>query len=142
LGMRQKVVPELDVSDLARSLRFYTVVCGFRVSYERPEEGFAYLEREGAELMLEDAAGPGRRFRSAPLTYPFGRGINLQIEVSDAGALHDSMVEQGIEPLVPLEHRHYRVGDEEVTSEQFVVADEDGYLLRFFTDRGRCRPRG
>jgi catechol 2,3-dioxygenase-like lactoylglutathione lyase family enzyme len=133
--MAPRLVPELDVADLARSLRFYTEVCGFQVAYERPEEGFAYLEREGAELMLEDAAGPGRRFCTAPLTYPFGRGINLQIEVADAGALHDSVVGKGIEPLVRLEHRRYRVGDDEVTSEQFVIADEDGYLLRFFTDR-------
>jgi catechol 2,3-dioxygenase-like lactoylglutathione lyase family enzyme len=132
--MRPKIVPELDVADLARSRRFYTEVCGFRVAYERPEEGFVYLEREGAELMLEDAAGPGRRFRTAPLTYPFGRGINLQIEVADAAALYESVVGQGIEPLVPLERRSYRVGDGEVVSEQFVIADEDGYLLRFFTD--------
>jgi catechol 2,3-dioxygenase-like lactoylglutathione lyase family enzyme len=45
--MRPKLVPELDVADLARALRFYTELCGFRVDYERPEEGFAYLEREG-----------------------------------------------------------------------------------------------
>ncbi|HXF32323.1 MAG TPA: VOC family protein [Solirubrobacterales bacterium] len=134
--MKPKVVPELDVADLPRALRFYTVVCGFRIVYERPEDAFVYLEREGAELMLEDAAGPGRRFRTAPLTHPFGRGVNLQIEVSDAGALHDSVVERGVEPLVGLEHRRYRIGDEEITSEQFVIADEDGYLLRFFTDRG------
>jgi catechol 2,3-dioxygenase-like lactoylglutathione lyase family enzyme len=133
-SMSQKVVPELDVADLQRSVRFYTEVCGFRVVYERPEDGFVYLEREGAELMLEDAAGPGRRFRTAPLSYPFGRGINLQIEVADTRALHDSIVACGFEPLVALERRSYRVGDGEVTSEQFVLADEDGYLLRFFTD--------
>jgi catechol 2,3-dioxygenase-like lactoylglutathione lyase family enzyme len=135
--MRPKLVPELDVADLARALRFYTEVCGFRVDYERPEEGFAYLEREGAELMLQAAEGPGRRFRTAPLEHPYGRGINLQIEVSDAGRLHVAMLEAGVEPVVGLERRTYRVrGGEVVTTEQFVVADEDGYLLRFFTDRG------
>jgi catechol 2,3-dioxygenase-like lactoylglutathione lyase family enzyme len=133
--MRPKLVPELDVADLDRALRFYTDVCGFRVDYERPEEGFAYLEREGVELMLQAAAGPGRRFRTAPLEHPFGRGLNLQIEVSDAGALHAAMLEAGVEPLVGLERRLYRVRGEDVTSEQFVVADADGYLLRFFTDR-------
>jgi catechol 2,3-dioxygenase-like lactoylglutathione lyase family enzyme len=110
-------------------------VCGFRVDYERPEEGFAYLEREGVELMLQAAEGPGRRFRTAPLEHPYGRGLNLQIEVSDAGGLHVAMLEAGVEPLIGLERRRYRVRGEDVTSEQFVVADEDGYLLRFFTDR-------
>ena len=40
-------MPELDVADLPRALTFYVDLCGFRVDYERPEEGFAYLEREG-----------------------------------------------------------------------------------------------
>jgi catechol 2,3-dioxygenase-like lactoylglutathione lyase family enzyme len=133
--MRPKLVPELDVADLDRALHFYTEVCGFRVDYERPEEGFAYLEREGAELMLQAADGPGRRFRTAPLERPFGRGINLQIEVEDAVGLHAKVLEAGVEPLVGLERRRYRVRGDEVATEQFVVADEDGYLLRFFTDR-------
>ena len=128
-------MPELDVADLGRARRFYVDLCGFRVDYERPEEGFAYLEREGAELMLQAADGPGRRFRTAPLERPYGRGVNFQIEVSDAGALHVAMLQAGIEPLIGLERRTYRVRGEEVTTEQFVVADEDGYLLRFITDR-------
>jgi catechol 2,3-dioxygenase-like lactoylglutathione lyase family enzyme len=132
--MRPKLVPELDVADLARALRFYDL-CGFRVDYERPGDGFAYLEREGAELMLQAADGPGRRFRTAPLEHPYGRGVNLQIEVADAGGLHVTMLEAGIEPLVGLERRSYSVRGAEIATEQFVVADEDGYLLRFFTDR-------
>lgn len=132
--MRPKLVPELDVADLPRALRFYVDLCGFRVDYERPEEGFAYLEREGVELMLQAADGPGRRFRTAPLEHPYGRGVNLQIEVSDAGGLHATMLERGIVPLVGLERRTYRVRGEDVETEQFVVADEDGYLLRFYTD--------
>jgi hypothetical protein len=85
--------------------------------------------------MLQAADGPGRRFRTAPLEHPLGRGLNLQIEVADAGGLHAAVVEAGVEPLVGLERRRYRVRGEEVTAEQFVVADRDGYLLRFFTDR-------
>jgi catechol 2,3-dioxygenase-like lactoylglutathione lyase family enzyme len=133
--MGAKLVPELDVTDLDRALRFYTGVLGFRVDYERPDEGFAFLEREGAELMLQATDGPGRRFRTAPLERPFGRGINLQVEVADAAALHARVLAAGIEPTVALERRTYRVRDEDVVTEQFVVADEDGYLLRFFTDR-------
>ena len=68
------VVPELDVADLARSVSFYVDVLGFNVRFERPEERFAYLTRGPAHLMLEQADGPGRRFRIAPLEYPFGEG--------------------------------------------------------------------
>jgi catechol 2,3-dioxygenase-like lactoylglutathione lyase family enzyme len=132
--MSPKLVPELDVADLSRALRFYVDLCGFRVDYERPEEGFAYLEREGAELMLQAADGPGRRFRTAPLENPYGRGVNFQIEVSDAGGLHATLLAAGVEPLIGLERRTYRVRGEGIATEQFVVADEDGYLLRFFAD--------
>jgi hypothetical protein len=82
------VVPELDVADLGRSLAAYEGVLGFRCLVTRPEDRFAYLVHEGAHLMLQEAAGPGRRFRTAPLAFLFGRSVNLQIEVSDVDALH------------------------------------------------------
>ena len=52
-----KLVPELYCSDFERSLRFYVEILGFRILYDRPEEKFAYLDREGAELMIEQPAG-------------------------------------------------------------------------------------
>ena len=75
------LVPELDVSDLDQSLSVYVDVLGFSCHVMRPEERFAYLVREGVHLMLEEAAGPGRRFHTAPLERPFGRGMNLQVRV-------------------------------------------------------------
>jgi catechol 2,3-dioxygenase-like lactoylglutathione lyase family enzyme len=83
-----RLVPELDVEDLDRSLSFYVEVAGFRILLGRPEERFAYLDCDGAQLMLEEAAGPGRRFGTAPLEHPYGRGINLMIEVGNIYALH------------------------------------------------------
>ena len=134
--MTAALVPELDVTDLDASLAFYVGGLGFSVRYERPEEGFAYLEREGAELMLEEAAGPGRRFRTAPLERPFGRGVNLQIRCSNASALEAAFRTAGHAPLIPLETRWYRVGSLELGNRQFVAGDPDGYLLRFFEDLG------
>ena len=125
------LVPELDVSDLARSLAFYVGVLGFSVAFERPEEGFAYIRRGDAELMLEAAAGPGRRFRTAPLERPFGRGVNLQIAVADVRALHDRVILAGLSPLIALEERWYRRAEMETGLRQFVLVDPDGYLLRF-----------
>lgn len=132
--MTAPLVPELDVSDLDGSLAFYRDVCGFATLYERPAERFAYLAREGAELMLQQASGPGRRFRNALLERPFGRGVNLQIEVTDVDELYARVVEAGHTPVLELEQRRYDVGERPVTSRQFVVADPDGYLLRFFED--------
>ena len=135
------LVPELDVSDLDRSLSVYIDVLGFGCHVSRPEERFAYLIREGVHLMLEEAAGPGRRFRTAPLEYPFGRGMNLQIEVADVDALYASVQQAGLSVVIPLEERWYRQDQTEAGNRQFVMADPDGYLLRFFHDLGR-RPAG
>lgn len=131
-----RLVPELDVTDLRASLRFYVDVIGFAVRYERPEEAFAYLDLDGASVMLEEAGGPGRRFRTAPLERPFGRGVNLQIEVADVTAIHDRAQRASLTPLVALEERWYRVGDHDEGNRQFVLEDPDGYLLRLFEDVG------
>ena len=138
------VVPELDVANLTLSLRFYTDVLGFKCRFERPAEQFAYLTRGPVHLMLEQADGAGRRFRTAPLEHPYGRGINLQIEVSDVDLLHAQARNAGATIYVSLEERWYLQGDQEVGIRQFVVIDPDGYLLRFCSSLGRrpARLRG
>lgn len=132
--MRAKLVPELICAEIDCSLAFYTEVLGFAVLYARPEERFAFLERDGAELMLEQSTG--RRFLAAPLEHPYGRGMNLQIEVSDVDALHAAVLAAGIAPYLPLEDKWYRRDDRLLGNRQFIVADPDGYLLRFFQNLG------
>jgi catechol 2,3-dioxygenase-like lactoylglutathione lyase family enzyme len=135
------LVPELYVSDIGRSLRFYTGVLGFAVLYDRPEERFAYLIREGAALMLEQPVDPDRTWLAGPLELPYGRGINFQIAVADVDTLHAAARAAGAPLLLPLEERWYRRGDARLGQRQFVVRDPDGYLLRFCQDLGeRARP--
>ena len=131
-----RLIPELDVSDLARALSFYREVVGCEVVYERPEERFAFLNLEGAQFMLEEAAGPGRRFRTASLEFPFGRGVNFQIQVTRVDALFQRCSESECTIVIKLEDQWYRKDDVELGNRQFVVADPDGYLLRFFEDLG------
>jgi len=122
------LVPELYVSDLDASLIFYARV-GFVVRYARPAERFAYLAREGAELMLEEPSG--RIWLSAPLVRPFGRGMNLQIAAADVEALYAIATSAELMIQQPLEVRDYARAADVVRIRQFVVADPDGYLLRF-----------
>ena len=152
-GPTVPIVPELDVADLGRSSGFYVGVVGFTVVFERPQERFAYLSLGSAELMLQEAEGPGRRFRTAPLEWPFGRGVNLQIAVPDVDAVYMAVRGAGLTPLVDVEERWYDVdviapsgrwakeGPTRAGNRQFVVPDPDGYLLRFYTNLG-TRPRG
>ena len=49
-----RLVPELLVTDINKSLRFWRDLCGFAVLFNRPDEGFAYLDLGGAQIMLVD----------------------------------------------------------------------------------------
>jgi hypothetical protein len=99
--------------------------------YSRLEERFAYLERDGAELMLEQPVSQDRLWPRAELAYPFGRGINCQIQVADAERLHAAILAAGVALYLPLEERWYRREIDEIGVRQFTIQDPDGYLLRF-----------
>lgn len=122
--------------DCARSLAFWCGVCGFSVVYDRPEEGFAMLEREGSRVML-DQIGLSRDWMTGPLERPFGRGINLQITLADIAPVLAALEAAGWPLHLPVEEKRYRVGAGGVTVRQFLVQDPDGYLLRFSQEIGR-----
>jgi len=128
------LVPELLVTDLARSLAFYWGPCGFRLRFQRPEDGFAYLDLHGAQIMLEQVSAES--WRTGRLVRPYGRGINLQIEVPDAAALCARLEAAGLPLFRPLTTDWYREGAIEHGQSQFLVQDPDGYLLRFVQPLG------
>lgn len=131
------LVPELYCTDLQKSLQFYCDVLGFAIDYQRPEDGFAYIVREGARLMLEVINyGSQRTWLPAPLEQPFGRGINLQITVQQVDNLYATVQAAKIPIFWPLEDQWYRVADRYVGNRQFVIQDPDGYFLRFAQDLG------
>jgi catechol 2,3-dioxygenase-like lactoylglutathione lyase family enzyme len=47
--IENRLIPELYCTDLKRSFRFYHEALGFTVVYERPEDRFAVLGRDGAQ---------------------------------------------------------------------------------------------
>jgi catechol 2,3-dioxygenase-like lactoylglutathione lyase family enzyme len=124
----------LTCSDIDRSLRFYVDLLGFALRFERPAERFAYLDRDGAEMMLEQPTG--RAFVYGPLEHPYGRGINFQIEVADVESLYAAATASPWPVTLGLEDRWYRQGERESGNRQFVMQDPDGYVLRFFKDLG------
>jgi catechol 2,3-dioxygenase-like lactoylglutathione lyase family enzyme len=132
-----RLIPELDVSDFEKSLKFYLEVLGCKILYDRPEKYFAMLDLEGSHLMLEKAAGTGRRFTTANLEYPYGRGINLQIQVSDVDSIYDRSLENNCKIVIPIEDIWYRADKYELGNRQFVVLDPDGYIIRPFSDIGK-----
>lgn len=86
--------------------------------------------------MLEQL-GVGRNWITAALEPPLGRGINLQIGVPSLAPILEALRTAHQPLFLTPETTWYRVADdEEVGVEQFLVADPDGYLIRFQTALG------
>ncbi|MCX5506659.1 hypothetical protein OH705_02120 [Pseudomonas sp. BJa3] len=65
---------------------FQVSLLGFEIAYQRPERRFAYLDLHCAQLMLEQLDADDH-WLTGPLEKPFGRGINLQIDVAAVAPL-------------------------------------------------------
>jgi catechol 2,3-dioxygenase-like lactoylglutathione lyase family enzyme len=127
------LVPELYVRDINQTRAFYVELLGFEVLHERPEDKFIYTQRGNARMMFEEL-GASREWITGDLEYPYGRGINFQIEVGSVDELFESVLAEGVRPFLPLEDKWYRKDDIYIGNRQFMIQDPDGYLLRFFQD--------
>ncbi len=128
------LVPELLCRDVATSTAFYCGVLGFQKLYGRSDPPFAYLEREGGQIMLDQTEPDG--WLTAPLELPYGRGINLQIETTDLAPLLDALAAIDHPLFRQPEEAWYAGADRTYGQRQFLVQDPDGYLLRFCQDLG------
>jgi catechol 2,3-dioxygenase-like lactoylglutathione lyase family enzyme len=131
-----KLIPELSVTDIQKSLPFYTEILGFKVEYSRPEEKFYFLSIDGAQLMVEEI---NNHWWTGELERPLGRGLNFQIEVDAVSAIIGRLEEAGIALFRPLKESWYRGDGVEFGQLEFLVQDPDGYLLRFIQDIGERR---
>ena len=134
------LVPELLITDLETSLRFWRDLCGFVVVFDRRDEGFAYLDRDGAQIML-DERGQTRDWETGPLETPFGRGINLQVSIAAIEPVLAALARAHWPLFMVPEREWYRTGAGETGVHQFLVQDPDGYLVRFSAWLGE-RPLG
>jgi catechol 2,3-dioxygenase-like lactoylglutathione lyase family enzyme len=131
-------VPELLVTDIGASLSLWRDLYGFAVAFERSEEGFAYLDLDGAQVMLEEcghwaelgdrsagiAAWSWRQFSGR---HPFHRTDPGSARRRPLAAVHAAGAEM-------IQDRRHRTG-----VDQFLVQDPDGYLIRFSAAAGeRC----
>jgi len=122
-----KLVPELDVSDFEKSLKFYTEILGFEVLFSR--KGFVYLELEEVQFMLEQMSDTG--WVTAERNYPLGRGINFQIELDDIEPLYKRLKAADYPLFRDVKDVWYETPDVDSGQREFLVQDPDGYLLRF-----------
>lgn len=129
-----KIIPELSVTNLQESLKFYKAI-GFKVEYERPENKFVFLSLGEIQFMLQEISEDDK-WDVAPLSYPFGNGINFQLEVDDTDKIYKSLVDNNYKIAYDIEENWYRQGDKLLGNREFLVQDPDGYLIRFSEDLG------
>ena len=133
-----KLIPELSVSNFDVSLKFYTSVLGFKIEYQREEQKkFAFLSYQGSQIMIEEYQGDSNApWNTGKLEYPFGRGINFQIDVDDIEPIVESLVQNNYPIKMLPEENWYRRENELLGNKEFLIVDPDGYLLRFSQDIG------
>jgi lactoylglutathione lyase len=130
-----QLIPELIVSSIDKSLDFYLNGVGFKTSYQRSEEKFAFIEFEGSQMMLlED--NENRHSRTGDLSYPRGQGVNFSIATLDINSISKKLATIGHPLRIPIREQWHRKNDELLGERQLWVMDPDGYLLRFVQSIG------
>jgi catechol 2,3-dioxygenase-like lactoylglutathione lyase family enzyme len=120
-----KLVPNLVVSDLQRSLEFYRDVLGFTIAMKVPDEAphvFAGLQSGLVEIFLnavESAAAEYPAFKDRPI----GGTLTMFIEVDRVREIYESLKLQ-VKVVMPLEKKGYGVTE-------FAFEDPDGYIITF-----------
>lgn len=129
-----KIIPELSVTNLKNSLKFYKTI-GFKIEYERPENRFAFISLGEIQFMLQEIT-ENDKWTVALLTYPFGNGINFQLEVNNLDEIYTNVKSNNYKITFDIETNWYRQNNKLLGNKEFLVQDPDGYLLRFSEDLG------
>ena len=129
-----KLIPELSVSNLENSLNFYKTA-GFNLEYERPENKFAFIALGEIQFMLQELTASDK-WDIGKLTYPFGNGINFQLEIENIDTIYNAFKENNYKITFDIEENWYRQDDKLLGNREFLIQDPDGYLLRFSEDLG------
>ena len=130
-----KNIPELSVTDLNKSLNFYKTI-GFNIEYERPENKFVFISYGDIQFMLQEISN-NDKWQIAPLSYPFGNGINFQLEVINVTQIYNNLKANNYKIAFEIEENWYRQNNKLLGNKEFLVQDPDGYLLRFSEDLGQ-----
>lgn len=123
-----KLIPELSVTDIEKSKNFYINTLHFFLEYERKQDKFVFLSYQGCQIMLEQI---NNNWNVGKLEYPFGRGVNFQIETNEIEKISQRLKEHNIAIYKDIFTSTYVVDDKTYIEQELLVQDPDGYLLRF-----------
>ena len=122
------LIPELSVSSIETSKDFYVNKLGFKIEYERKEDKFIFISFENNQIMFQEI---NNNWSVGTLEYPFGRGINFEMTVSNIDKLYNKVKASNITLFKDLMISNYRKDNKTIVQKEFLIQDPDGYLLRF-----------
>lgn len=122
------LIPELSVSNLDVSKKFYINILGFNLEYERLKDKFVFLSYGDAQIMIEEVNG---HWDTGELQYPLGRGINFQIATDDVYKIEYILKQNNIKLFKDIMESQYECDGEIIVEKEILFQDPDGYLLRF-----------
>ena len=122
------LIPELSVSSIETSKDFYVNKLGFKIEYERKEDKFIFISFKNNQIMFQEI---NNNWSVGLLEYPFGRGINFEMTVSNIDELYNKVKASNITLFKDLMISNYRKDNKTIVQKEFLIQDPDGYLLRF-----------
>lgn len=122
------LIPELSVSNINETKKFYIEILGFHLEYERSADRFAFLAYDEAQIMIEEING---YWNTGELQNPFGRGINFQIATDNVCKIANSLKRNNVKLFRDVMVNRYECGCKTIYKKEILVQDPDGYLLRF-----------
>ena len=125
-----RVIPQLVVSDIQRSVAFYSETLGFRVSLEDPPGApeFVTMERDEASVFLiSEASREDPEFIGSLRSNRRGVGVRLYIELDDAAALYAKLRGDGMAVARELTR------NEAENYSEFLIDDPDGYQIGVYS---------
>jgi len=128
------IIAELFVIDFKKTLHFYIDILGFKIEYQRKNPNFAFLSYEKSQLMIQELKSGEKE--KEKLEYPFGRGINFQIETPSVVKIIKTLKKHKYPIVKDVKDSWYKGNKILYGCREILVKDPDGYLLRFSEDLG------
>jgi catechol 2,3-dioxygenase-like lactoylglutathione lyase family enzyme len=113
--------PQLLVTDLEKSIEFYTKMLGFETAF-RYEDFYVAIEKNGCSIHLKSGT-PSREERKNKRS---NNDLDIVIVIDGVEELYEDFQKKPIEIIQPLCQRPY--------GKEFYIADPDGYIIAFLKD--------
>jgi uncharacterized glyoxalase superfamily protein PhnB len=121
-----KCTPNLVVSDVARSLKFYQETLGFEAGFTVPDGPpyvFGSVTSGAIEIFFNDRKAVAEEMPELAKE-PIGGTMTLYIETDGVDGLYDRLAGMGVTIVSPLKTQFYGM-------REFTIADPDGWLVMF-----------